>query len=539
MRPPALATQTGLALALTLAVGLGLGHVWTQAGRDWAAHLDRAGQAGVALYASLVLPGLPAPQGLHLTRLPPGSGPPFDDLPRPARETRLSLLDLTRTDGAPASGARRGDRLRPDPNPDINPGSGPATDPVPGGARLALSIVSPGLTFPAAGLDSRVANPAERLGQITRAMARQCSDWVLFARRDIGGWVRIDGGAVWSCAALPPDRRLPATLAAALILAGILSWLVSQRTALERVIAALTDRFAGGAFGHVLRTGPAELHALAEAANAMTAREAARLESRAAILAGISHDLGTPMTRLRLRAALIADPDLRARIGRDIDQMNDMIDGVLSHTRSEMATEAPRLVSVLSLVQSVAHDFADLGAPVRLRDPQTQRPEPAASLFAGAAPRRRRGTDAGTGMGKGTGKGTDTGGPISGSSAAGSMVSGGDRRMLALCRPNALRRAVTNLVDNALKYGRRAEIAIEDEADTLTISVQDAGGGGLRASDLGELIAPFSRGANAAQMRGAGMGLTIVDGIARQHGGGLQFVDADGGIMARLTIRRT
>jgi signal transduction histidine kinase len=189
--------------------------------------------------------------------------------------------------------------------------------------------------------------------------------------------------------------------------------------------------------------------------------------------------------------------------------MADMIEGVLAHTREEMATETPRLVSVLSLVQSVADDFADTGAPVRLVEPAAlAAPAPASVFGGGAGPR------------------------------AGGQVAAADRRMLARVRPAALTRAVTNLVENALKYGRRAEIALDGDAETLTVTVRDAGGSGMDAATLEALVAPFRRGANARATRGAGMGLAIVDGIARQHGGALSFADEGGGIAARLTIRR-
>lgn len=477
MRPPALAVQVGLALALAAALAGGLVWVWAGAARSWSDHLDRAERAGVALYASLALPGLSPPQGLSLARLGPDAGPPFTDVPEPARETRLTLLDA------------RGE--------------------VAGGGRLALVVVAP-LTYPLADLTAAEgASPAERLGQVTRTLARYCSDAVLFARRDSGAWVRIEGAAIWSCAARPTDRRLPATLAAVVAALAMLGWLAGQRAALDRVLAAMRAQLAGAGGARIPAEGPAELRALAEAAGDMAAREAARLSDRAAVLAGVSHDLGAPMTRLRLRAALIADPDLRARVSRNLDQMADMIEGVLTHTREEMATEAPRLVSVLSLVQAVADDFADMGAPVRLVEPGALAAGAPATVFAGGAGRR-----------------------------AGGAVAAADRRMLARVRPGALARAVTNLVDNALKYGRRAEITLEADAETLTIVVRDAGGGGMAAADLEALVAPFQRGPNARATRGAGMGLAIVDGIARQHGGALAFADEGGGIAARLTIRR-
>lgn len=479
LRPLPLAAQIGAALAVALGIGVALGWTWTTAARDWAAYQERAALAGGALHAALVQPGVPAPAGLMLSALPQGATPPWPAPASALRETRLSIL-------SGGAGAGEGAAL-----------------------RLALVIVSAERPPPVAALEQEGANPAERLGQVLRAMARQCSDAVLYARHDTGPWWRIEGAGVWSCAAVPADRRLPATLAALLLAGLVLGALANQRAALERVIASMTERLSGGD-SEIPVEGPAELRALAEAANAMTAREQERLAERAQILAGISHDLGTPTTRMRLRAALIADPALRERFEHDIEQMAGMIDAVLIHTREQMALEAPIPVSVLSLVQSVADDFADTGASVQLLPPKGIRATGSANLFSGRA-----------------GKGRKT-----------MALPAADQRMLALCRPKALRRAVSNLVENALKYGRRAQIEIEADAATLTIRVRDHGGGGLRASDIADLVGPFARGSNAAHLPGSGMGLAIVEGIARQHGGHLRHDDWAEGVVASLTLRR-
>lgn len=482
MRPLSLATQVAGGLAAALALGVFLGWVWTKSARDWQSYLDRAAMAGAALHAALTHPGVAAPTGLRMTALPPDTVPPYPAPAQPMRETRLSIL------GAASL-----------------PGPGTDADAL----RLSLVIVAADRPPPLADVQQEGANPAERLGQVLRMMARHCSAAVLFARHDTGPWWRIEGDGIWSCAAAPADRRLMATLLA-LILGGlVLGALANQRNALERVIAAMRDRLAG-ADRSIPVAGPAELRALAQATNAMTARDQERLAERAQILAGISHDLGTPTTRMRLRAALIADPELRERFEHDITQMADMIEAVLIHTREQMALETPIPVSVLSLVQSVADDFADTGAVVQLLPPRDIRATPSASLFSGRVKAART--------------------PMA--------LKLADQRMLALCRPKALRRAVTNLVENALKYGRRAQIEIEADAATLTIRVRDHGGGGLRASEIADLIGPFARGPNAAHLPGSGMGLTIVDGIAREHGGQLRYEDWAEGIVASLTLRR-
>jgi signal transduction histidine kinase len=496
VRPMTLWMQGLLALLLATAGGIVLGWVWTQAGRDWASHLDRAAQAGTALFTTLATPGVPAPAGLRVTALPAGAAPPYPPAAQPMRETRLSIL-TTAEIAPPETGAA------------TMPETTPRDPTAHGAARLALVISGPQQTLPVAGLDQGSAHPAQRLGQITTTLARNCSDAVLYARSDGGPWLRIDGEGIWSCTAVPPDRRLSITLATLGALAMMLGLLANQHAALARLIAAMTDRFAG-LDRPVPVEGPAELRALAESATALVMREREQLAERAQMLAGISHDLGTPTTRMRLRAALITDPDVRANFERDIEQMSDMIEAVLIHTREQMAQEAPVPVSVLSLLQSVADDFTDTGASVELIEPSPRATPEGATMFSGNLQAGRKAA----------------------------RLPASDQRMLALCRPKALRRAISNLVENALKYGRRARIEIDADAETLTIRVCDFGGGALAASAISDLVAPFARGPNAAHTPGSGMGLAIVDGIARQHGGALRHDDSREGIIASLTIRR-
>ena len=110
--------------------------------------------------------------------------------------------------------------------------------------------------------------------------------------------------------------------------------------------------------------------------------------------------------------------------------------------------------------------------------------------------------------------------------------------MVIEARPLALRRALGNLIDNALKYGRRAEVSVEADARRARIVVADAGGPGADAAAMEALLAPFARGANAARAKGAGLGLSVAATIARQHGGALTFETAAEGLCAVLTLPR-
>ncbi|MDE0697935.1 MAG: sensor histidine kinase, partial [Boseongicola sp.] len=98
-------------------------------------------------------------------------------------------------------------------------------------------------------------------------------------------------------------------------------------------------------------------------------------------------------------------------------------------------------------------------------------------------------------------------------------------------------RAITNLVDNALKYGRRATLSLDADADIATITVDDEGAG-TSAEELETLMAPFQRGSNVTAISGFGLGLTIVSAIAKLHGGTLTFEDFPGGLRACLRIAR-
>ena len=105
-------------------------------------------------------------------------------------------------------------------------------------------------------------------------------------------------------------------------------------------------------------------------------------------------------------------------------------------------------------------------------------------------------------------------------------------------RPVALRRAVSNLIDNALKYGRRATVSVSFDANWAIVIVEDEGGGST-ASDMERLLEPFERGENTHNITGYGLGLTIVATVAHQHGGKVEFEDGHTGVRAKLLLRRS
>lgn len=224
------------------------------------------------------------------------------------------------------------------------------------------------------------------------------------------------------------------------------------------------------------------------------------------LLSGISHDLGTPATRLKLRTALIEEKDLREKLDRDIDQMTDMIDGVLSYTRHEMDTEAPRKISMRSLVTSIVDDYQDIGQPVHLVAHDQVNLERLGSVF------------------NQTSENTH-------------ILIRDHQRVLCRCKPNAIRRALTNLIENALKYGGEARVELTSSADEFTVTVTDRGLHGM-VENPERMVEPFVRGENVHLQKGAGLGLTITNSVVKGHGGTLSFEQLPEGLLVRMTLPR-
>ncbi|SDE26052.1 Signal transduction histidine kinase [Salipiger thiooxidans] len=460
--------------------GVGASVLWFASSRAWDRHLERAFIAGLNLSETLQQ-GLAPPEGVSVTPLPPaqaalagrGAFSRLDGLPRPSIITNVSLIE-------------------------------PGPDPV-SGTALSLAIVSDSLQYPVAAVVSAEGQGVpQKLASVTRLLATYCSEPILVARHGDGDWLRIDGTAVWGCGAGPSDYRLLAVFLSLVALVILVTVVADTSAQFDRFARALRDRRRLGGPESYTADGPEELREIVSAVNAYLDTERAQLEKRAVVLSGISHDLGTPATRLRLRAALIPDPALREKLEADIDRMTGMIESVLTLTRSEINAEAPRQLSLNSLVEAMVDDYRDTGRPVELLARAARIVEGGGSLFSakrghGALPR--------------------------------------PDHVLVVGRPLSLQRAVSNLIDNALKYGRRAIVGIEASVTHVVITVEDEGSE-LSVAEIEAVIAPFQRGSNHGSIDGFGLGLTIVDTVAEQHGGRLYFEEGAHGLRACLQIQR-
>lgn len=227
--------------------------------------------------------------------------------------------------------------------------------------------------------------------------------------------------------------------------------------------------------------GPEEVRSATRALNRMQNRIAAMVAQRTRMLAAVSHDLRTPITRMRLRAEYIGNGDLKTKMLRDLDQMDLMVSACLAYLRGGVQQEM-MVFDLASLLQTVVDQFVDVGGKVR---------------YCGADHSILRGS------------------------------------------PEDLERAFSNLVDNAVKYAGSAEIRLSEGNRFTIIEVVDEGPG-IPLEKRQEMLEPFERGNNDAApnaREGFGLGLAIARAIIEAHGGRLELDERiGGGLVARAIL---
>jgi signal transduction histidine kinase len=209
-------------------------------------------------------------------------------------------------------------------------------------------------------------------------------------------------------------------------------------------------------------TGPAEVQSAVRAFNGMQDKLRSYVEHRVRLVAAIAHDLRTPLTRLKIQIEALPD-EVRPRAEREITLMDAMIESTLAFVKDADTLQDRHRLHLLSLVESVADDLSDIGQDVDVEQ-------------------------------------------------GGDPVIEGD--------PLALRRLVTNLIDNAVKFGGKARCRVYVDGDTAVIQIDDDGPG-IPDRDLERLFEPFVRGEESLyrETGGIGLGLSIVRTIAHAHGG--------------------
>jgi len=303
--------------------------------------------------------------------------------------------------------------------------------------------------------------------------------------------VALEDGTVAVFTAVVPQEPLSRleSLVPQLLLVAVLSF--GLAALLVYTMTRSLDRLARGADAlgahpdgpPIEEAGPSEIRRVIGAFNRMQRRVREHLVERTRLLGAISHDLRTPITRLRLRTEMLAEREVGARMQRDLDEMEAMVGSTLEFFRGQEG-EAPRVpVDIGALVDSLVEDRRDVGQVIHVTGA-------ARAPFPGNA--------------------------------------------------RTLRRCLENLVENALRYGGGAEIALEDDDAQLRIAVRDHGPG-VPEAELQRVFEPYVRldpSRNPAS-GGVGLGLSVARNIARWHGGDVVLANApDGGLIAALVLPR-
>jgi len=259
-------------------------------------------------------------------------------------------------------------------------------------------------------------------------------------------------------------------------------WAVRRLTAPLGMLSAAADRLGRDVAAEPLvEAGTIEMRNAARAFNRMQERLRRLIESRTQMLAALSHDLRTPLTLLRLRTEEVANAEERDKMLNTIGEMDEMIGSTLAFARDEVRAEPRRRVDIAALLTSAVDDMADAGMPVTM--------QPAAPLSYD-------------------------------------------------CQPGALKRAISNLLDNAVKYGKRAQVAIVTVGKAIEITIDDDGPG-IPEAELPRVFQPFYRVEDSRNRDtgGTGLGLAIAQSIVQAHGGELTLANrAGGGLRACIKL---
>lgn len=300
-----------------------------------------------------------------------------------------------------------------------------------------------------------------------------------------------DGAGAYAYLPLPPEAP-PAVLSPqfmmgnwlvllVIVLPIALVWaVISVARPLRRFARAAEEFSIDGPYVPLPETGPEEVQIVARSLNAMRRRIATMAADRIRMLSAIGHDLRTPVTRLRLRAEFVEDEEIRAGQLRDLTRMETMIDNTLSYLRDGQVPGVRATTDLVSLLQTLIDDFADLGANIELVAPD---------------------------------------------------------RLVCTVESEAIRRMVENLVQNSQKFGHYVKVRLGRHDDaTIEIMVEDDGPG-IAEAERQDMLKPFTTGDAARSETGFGLGLSIAEAIARAHSGHLELGDSTmGGLRVRIVL---
>ncbi|GAA4902124.1 ATP-binding protein [Ferrimonas pelagia] len=284
-----------------------------------------------------------------------------------------------------------------------------------------------------------------------------------------------------------PPALIPRQTLIFLLLAGgalmiALLWMVRRIATPVKSLSTAANRMGRGeTLPPLQEQGPEEIRELTRAFNQMQDRQQRFVSDRTRMLAAFSHDLRTPITSLRLRVEMMEPSEHQQRLLDTLDEMQQMSEATLAFVRDGSDTEATRQVDLNALLDSLCDDLAEQGKAVRFSE--------------------------------------------------------SEQSAVIACRPLSLKRALRNLIENAVQYGEQADVAITADNQTVKITIRDQGPG-IAPDKIEQVFEPFFRLESSRNRHtgGVGLGMSIARNILRSHGGDIQLQNQHPGLLITLTI---
>ena len=296
-----------------------------------------------------------------------------------------------------------------------------------------------------------------------------------------GSWLNISipisrDGPVWRAGFFIP------VIFANILVVGLLIYMVSRLASPLRLFAKAAERLGANVDAPPLDDqGPQEVRRAVKAFNEMQHRLQEVVHGRTQMLASISHDLRTPITRLRLRAEFIEDEEIQGKVLSDISQIEFMVKSTLDFARDDAKIEEVSSIDLSTLLETLCIEASDTGLDVTFK---------------------------------------------------------GQSKIQTQGRPVSLKRAFGNLIENALKYGSRAEVFIEGTDAEVIVSVID-NGPGIPEDQQSAVFQPFYRIENSRSREtgGTGLGLSVVRDVITAHGGTITLNNqSEGGLLIYVRL---
>jgi signal transduction histidine kinase len=300
-----------------------------------------------------------------------------------------------------------------------------------------------------------------------------------------GSW--LTASAPLPAAALHWSTELATSMTVmVLVVLPLAAWAIRSAVAPLREFANAAEKLGLDVRSNPLpEDGPRELRLASRALNDMQTRIRRLVEDRTQMLAAISHDLRTPITRLRLRAEFVESEEQKRKMMSDLDEMEQMIESTISFAHEDAATEPKRVVDLVALVESLCEDLKDAGSNVEF-----------IALAAG--------------------------------------------QIRYECQLVGFKRAISNLIDNGLKYANAVWVTVSEADSYLEITIEDDGPG-IPDAERERVFAPFYRieASRSRETGGTGLGLSVARSIIRSHGGEILLESRmEGGLRVRILLPR-